>query len=211
MKNSLKIKVCGMLHPENIEQVSHLKPDFLGYIFYPGSERYVGEKPDPAIFLIPGRETEKVGIFVNEEIDRVKWSFEEYHLDMVQMHGEESPQYCLALSDSGIPVIKAFNPYAVKGGIILEEYIEGVRYYLFDTPGKTHGGTGRKFDWDQLEGLSFPHRFLLSGGIGPDDCGQIRNVGHKDLFGIDVNSKFERSPGMKDVSLLKKFIREVRE
>ena len=199
-----------MLYPENILEVCALKPDFVGYIFYAGSKRYVGDTPDPAIFRIPERETAKVGVFVNEELSVVKKSCELYHLDLVQLHGNESPQYCQSLNKAGISVIKALNPYNIHGGRSLDEYKGAVQYFLFDTPGKEFGGTGRKFDWDLLSGLSTPQPFLLSGGIGPADAMAIVELDLPGLIGIDVNSKFESYPGMKNKILLEDFIKEIR-
>ena len=210
LKKSLKIKVCGMLHPENIEEVCALEPDFLGFIFYSGSKRYVGDKPDPVIFGIPDPVTAKVGVFVNEDISEVRKSFERYHLDLVQLHGNETPDYCRNLDNAGVPVIKVINPYALNSGLNLMDFTEGVRYFLFDTPGKEYGGTGQKFDWDQLEGSAIPLPFLLSGGIDSEDIKSLSEIEHPSLFGIDVNSKFELSPGMKDVGLLEVFFREIR-
>lgn len=210
MKRSLKIKVCGLLYPENIEAVCALEPDFVGYIFYPGSKRYVGKKPDPAIFGIPGDGILKTGVFVNEEIYKVEESFSMYRLDLVQLHGEESPQYCQKMKDAGIPVIKVLNQDSVNGGSGPGAYKKGVDYLLFDTPGKEYGGTGRKFDWDLLDKSFIPIPFLLSGGIGPEDGTAIRELRHERLFGIDLNSRFELSPGLKDVNLLEGFMKEIR-
>ena len=209
MNRSLKIKVCGLLHPVNIEKVCALEPDFVGYIFYSGSKRFVGEKPDPAIFRIPTKKIGKVGVFVNEEISRLKQIFTLYQLDLVQLHGTESPRYCQDLMEAGIPVIKALKPASGQIGGSYEAY-KDCHYLLFDTPGKELGGTGRKFDWDLLRGESIPLPFLLSGGIGPEDAIAIREIGHEALFGVDVNSRFELSPGMKDIDLLDGFIKEIR-
>ncbi|MEN8226551.1 MAG: phosphoribosylanthranilate isomerase [Bacteroidota bacterium] len=210
MKHSLKIKVCGLLHPENIEGVCALEPDFVGYIFYPGSKRYVGKKPDPAIFGIPAESTLKVGVFVNEEISKVEQIFSLCRLDMVQLHGEESPHYCETMQDMGIPVIKALSPDSIAEGATPEAYKKGVDYLLIDTPGETYGGTGRKFDWELLDESFIPNPFLLSGGIGPEDGAAIRKLHFEGLFGIDLNSRFELSPGLKDVNLLEEFMREIR-
>lgn len=199
-----------MLYPENIREVNTLKPDFIGYIFFPASKRYVGDQPDPAIFRIPDRGIEKVGVFVNEDFSEVKRCFEKYHLDMIQLHGTESPQYCRELNSAGIPVIKVLNPMSLHDGKNLHEYGEIVKYFLIDTPGEGFGGTGQKFDWALLNSLSFPVPFLLSGGIGPQDYAPVRQIDHADLFGIDVNSKFELAPGRKDFGLLKDFVQEMR-
>jgi phosphoribosylanthranilate isomerase len=210
MNGPIKIKVCGLLNPGNIEEVCTLGPDFVGYIFYPGSKRFVGTTPDPVIFRIPQPEIAKVGVFVDEDISRVKQIYSQCQLDLVQLHGNESPQYCRILKDEGIAVIKAFKPDSVQGIRSIENYPDGMRYILFDTPGKELGGTGQKFDWDLLDGLSLPFPFLLSGGIGPEDGESIRKIEHEALFGVDVNSRFELSPGMKDIIPLEKFMKEIR-
>ena len=210
MNGPIKIKVCGLLNPENIEEVCALEPDFVGYIFHPGSKRFVGATPDPAIFRIPQPVIAKVGVIVDEDISRAKQIYSQYQLDLLQLHGNESPQYCRILKDEGIAVIKAFKPDTDQGLRSIRDYPDGVRYILFDTPGKEPGGTGRKFDWDLLDGLSFPYPFLLSGGIGPDDGESIREIEHEALFGVDVNSRFELSPGMKDIIPLETFIKEIR-
>lgn len=200
-----------MLEPENIQKVCLLKPDLVGYIFFAGSKRYVGDRPDPAIFRIPDQGISKVGVFVNEDISLVRELFDKYDLDIVQLHGTESPQYCLALKNAGLRVIKAINPDSLAEGKSLVDYNESTNCFLFDTPGSTFGGTGRKFDWDLLNGLSIPHPFLLSGGIGPTDILSVGELGHPTLLGIDVNSRFEISPGKKDVALLEDFVRKFRE
>lgn len=209
-QHPLKIKVCGLRDPGNIEEVCALQPDFAGYIFFPGSQRFVGTKPDPAIFRIPGRETLKVGVFVNEELNSLKEIFTAYRLDLVQLHGSESPAYSRALGDAGIPVIRSVNPGSVDQEPVPAGALEGARYLLFDTPGPTFGGTGRKFDWGLLEGLPVSVPFLLGGGIGPGDAQSIKRVGHPQLIGVDINSRFESSPGLKDVGLLGQFFMEIR-
>ena len=210
VENSLKIKVCGLLHPGNIEEVCALEPDFAGYIFYPGSRRYVGKKPDPSIFGIPGKSTLKVGVFVNEEIGNLKRIFERFRLDLVQLHGSESPAYCTALKDAGIQVIRSVNPQAAEHDPGSLDHGDEADYLLFDTPGSGFGGTGRKFEWKLLEGLHIPIPFLLGGGIGPGDVEAIRKVRHGKLIGVDVNSRFELSPGLKDTGMLRQFIGEIR-
>lgn len=199
-----------MLHPENIEKVCSLEPDFVGYIFYRESKRYVGKKPDPAIFRIPPQGTEKVGVFVNEKISVVKRIFESCRLDLVQLHGNETPEYCTSLVESGIPVIKSIDPGSVIGKGSIADYADLVRYFLFDTPGEGYGGTGQKFNWDLLDRFSITSPFILSGGIGPGDGAAIGEIGHDWLFGIDVNSRFELFPGMKDVKQLGGFIKEIK-
>ncbi len=202
--------MCGLLFPGNIEEVCALEPDFAGYIFYPGSGRYVGKRPDPSIFSIPGKSTLKVGVFVNEEIGSLIKIFEMFRLDLVQLHGSESPGYCMALKEAGIRVIRSVNPETAGHDPGPGDHWDGVNYLLFDTPGPGFGGTGRKFEWKLLEGLHIPIPFLLGGGIGPGDAEAIRQVSHGKLLGVDVNSRFELSPGLKDAGLLGKFIAEIR-
>lgn len=203
----LKIKVCGMRHPENLEQLCALAPEFVGFIFYPRSKRFVGSTPDPALFQIPGTETKKVGVFVNEEISRVSLAIKNHKLDMIQLHGGESVGYCQSLAGE-VQVLKVLDPYELRSG--LENYAGAVDYFLVDTPGEGYGGTGQKFDWNLLKEISSPVPFLLSGGIAPGDAADIRGIDHKGLMGIDLNSGFELSPGRKDIQELKKFFIEIR-
>ena len=205
IENPLKIKVCGMREPKNLEQLCSIEPDFVGYIFYPKSKRFVGVRPDPALFKIPPAEILKVGVFVNEEIDRVEQLVEEHQLDLVQLHGNETPEYCGMLMGHGILIIKALNPDAD-----IEAYSEVVQTLLFDTPGSGWGGTGRKFDWSLLKQQNVALPYILSGGIGPEDARAIGELKQKNLLGIDLNSRFELSPGVKDIGLLNDFFLELR-
>lgn len=216
---SFKIKVCGLRDPGNIEQVCELEPDFVGYIFYKGSKRFVGKNPDPAIFRIPGPRISKVGVFVNEEITRVRQLIDQYFLDMVQFHGGESPEYCRLFMDSGIPVIKAVDPGSLeqarktgsrKVSGISQGYAREVEYFLFDTPGSDYGGTGERFNWSLMDRYRLKVPFFLSGGIGPEDATPLSGLCHRSFFGVDVNSRFELSPGLKDIMLLDKFISEIK-
>jgi phosphoribosylanthranilate isomerase len=205
MKNRIKIKVCGMRDPDNLERVCSLGPDFVGFIFYRGSKRFVGDRPDPLLFDLVPPEISRVGVFVNEELASLKKLFGKHSLNMVQLHGHESPEYCRQVMEAGIPVIKALAPDS-----LLKDYAGAVQYFLFDTPGAGWGGTGKKFDWKLLEGRSIPGHFLMSGGIGPEDAAAIRQLGHEKLRGVDVNSRFELSPGVKDIRLLEEFMKELK-
>jgi phosphoribosylanthranilate isomerase len=210
MYRQLHIKVCGLRDPGNIEQVCRLGPDMVGYIFYPHSGRYVGADPDPAMFRIPRPPVRKVGVFVNEPLLAVQRTFEKYHLDLVQLHGEESPEYCMALAGSEIPVIKAFGPGIIGNREEIAEYVEQVSYFLFDSRGPGYGGTGEQFDWDLLQRFSIPFPFILSGGLAPEDASRISVLEHDWLWGVDLNSRFERSPGLKEVELLEHFMQKIR-
>ncbi len=200
----MKIKVCGMRNPGNLEQVCALRPDFVGFIFYSGSKRFVGDSPDRALFRIPSPEIQKVGVFVNESMSTVKKAFNRFALHLVQLHGNESPDYCSRLSQEGIPVIKALDARADLA--LMEAYREHVKYFLFDTPDPGYGGTGRKFDWSLLKGIPASLSFLLGGGIGPGDEAGVLNLDHQGMLGVDLNSRFEVTPGFKDVKKLNAFM-----
>lgn len=204
----LQIKVCGMRDPQNLEQLCELAPEYVGFIFYPPSKRFVGTDPDRALFDIPGAGIKKAGVFVNEDFGRLINTVEKYGLEVVQLHGEESPEYCLRLSREPVELIKALDPGL--SAVEVQKYLGLVDLFLFDSAGPAYGGSGQKFDWNLLEnsGLSVP--FLLSGGIGPGDAGMIKALDFKGLMGVDINSRFELSPGMKDMEAVKEFIMEIR-
>lgn len=207
-EQDLKIKVCGLRDPLNLEQVCALLPEFVGFIFYPRSKRFVGTRPDPVLFEIPGPDIKKVGVFVDEDLNRVREIASSYKLEAVQLHGRESAEYCRQLSSEAVEVIKAIDPRLPF--IEIERYMEVVDLLLFDSGGAGKGGTGQKFDWELLEGMSLPIPFLLSGGIGPGDAGPIRSLDLQGLTGVDVNSRFELSHGLKDIDELKDFFIEIR-
>lgn len=201
------IKTCGMRDADNIRAVSELGIDWMGFIFWPPSSRYVSEKPS----FLPTRQ-KRVGVFVDARIEEVKSKADEYALDLIQLHGSESPAFCERLkANSRQQLIKAFNIATQED---LEQTIpyEGlVDYFLFDTKAKMVGGNGTQFDWSVLSAYQGNTPFLLSGGIGPDDAEKVRNFHHPQLAGIDLNSRFELSPALKDIEKLKQFITEYNE
>lgn len=198
------IKTCGMRDADNIRAVSELRIDWMGFIFWPPSSRYVSEKPS----FLPTRQ-KRVGVFVDARIEEVRSKADEYALDLIQLHGSESPAFCERLkANSRQQLIKAFNIATQED---LEQTIpyEGlVDYFLFDTKAKMVGGNGTQFDWSVLSAYQGNTPFLLSGGIGPDDAEKVRNFHHPQLAGIDLNSRFELSPALKDIEKLKQFITE---
>lgn len=208
MKQQIQIKVCGIRDPQNLEELCILDPEFVGFIFYPRSLRYVGDHPDPALFDIPGAATKKVGVFVDEELSRVREAIDRYGLEAVQLHGSETVNYCRQLSPAPVEMIKMLDPDGPEKEV--ESYAEVVDILLFDSAGAGSGGTGQKFNWDLLEKLSSKAPFMLSGGIGPGDAGAIRSLDLPGLQGVDINSRFELSPGMKDIESLKEFFIEIR-
>lgn len=205
----LKIKVCGMTDPLNAGMISELQVDYLGFIFYPGSKRYVGSEPDDSLFRdLPGR-IFKTGVFVNEDPEVVVDYMRRYDLDIVQLHGDETAEYCRSLSLKGIKIIKAFKVNEAIDFRKCNDFTEYCDFFLFDKESDTGGGSGEKFDWALLENYRSGKPFFLSGGIGPEDAGSILRHQHKDMIAIDINSRFESRPGFKDVAAIEKFIREI--
>jgi phosphoribosylanthranilate isomerase len=204
------IKICGMRESTNIKEIAQLKPDWMGFIFYPKSKRYVGDRydTDPILSLMP--EIRTTGVFVNEDIDLLLSTATKYHLDLIQLHGNESPSYCQRVTDKGLKVIKALGIYQNFKWNALEPYLPVCDYFLFDTSTKEYGGSGQKFDWNILTGYRYNKPFLLSGGIKPEDAGMICSLSHPQFAGIDINSGFETEPGIKDPEKVKYFINEIR-
>ena len=206
----MKIKVCGMRNQSNIEDLVKLKPDYIGFIFYPKSKRFIGDQiPDQIQALIPVY-IQKVGVFVDEPFDRLLEKFRNNKLDMIQLHGSELPGYCERLKKLDIPVIKVFSIDTDFDFETVKPYNPFCDYYLFDTASDLPGGTGLKFDWRKLGQYKEDKPFFLSGGIQPTDADVIKDITHKELFAIDVNSGFETEPGVKDIPKLKSFIEELR-
>ena len=204
------IKVCGMRNSANIQEVARLKPDLMGFIFYSKSKRYVGEDFDPALVQAVMPEVQTVGVFVNEDVEKVLALAYRYHFDFVQLHGNESPASCQKIRDKGVKVLKAFGIHTDFDWNILEPYIGSCDYFLFDTSTNDYGGSGKKFVWETLNNYKLLYPFILSGGIAPEDAEAIKKIGHRQLAGIDINSCFEIGPGLKDVKKLENFFTKVR-
>jgi phosphoribosylanthranilate isomerase len=212
-REELVIKVCGMREADNIREVEALGIDWLGLIFWPKSSRYVSKRPD----YLP-QHVKRVGVFVDEVPETVLHLCHLYSLDCLQLHGHESVAYIDQLhhlianqDDSILPpqTIKAFS-IATKDDLEQTKSYEGlVDYFLFDTKGPSVGGNGVQFDWDVLKDYHGSTPFLLSGGIGPDDAQRIHAFHHPQCIGIDLNSRFELSPGLKDITVLRKFLNEL--
>ncbi|NJB85768.1 phosphoribosylanthranilate isomerase [Lewinella marina] len=216
----MKIKVCGLRDPENIAAVSGLDVDYLGLIFHPDSPRFAGQPSlsewlTDNVALLNGHE--RVGVFVNGEIDYLLNTVHDYHLDWVQLHGSESPGYCQELkllwsvnTLRRASICKAFSITDDFDFRRTNDYVNSCSLFVFDTGGQAQaGGTGKKWDWSKLEEYQGPVPFLLSGGIGPEDAAAINQVRHPQFKGVDLNSQFELEPGRKDVERLRQFIREL--
>lgn len=196
------IKVCGMREAENIREVEALGIDVIGFIFWPKSSRCVSTRPD----YLPVN-AKRAGIFVNEDIEQVRRIAVDYALDIIQLHGNESPEYARNLRNW--KVIKAFNIASEEDLESTVIYDGAVDYFLFDTKGKAVGGNGEKFDWEVLASYNGQSPFILSGGIGPDDTERVRTFYHPQCIGIDLNSRFELSPGLKDITALRRFLSQL--
>jgi len=202
----MKIKVCGMRDILNIEALIKLEPDYIGFIFYPESQRYVGEQiPVDARISIPGH-IQKVGVFVDEPFEKLVERFRGNRLDMIQLHGSESPDYCQKLKNLDVAIVKAFKISVDFDFKSVKPFDLFCDFYLFDTAGNLPGGTGLKFDWEKLYQYEGNKPFFLGGGIKPDDIQDIKRLSHSRLHAIDVNSGFEIVPGVKNIPKLKLFI-----
>ena len=208
----MRLKVCGMTKMGQLKELEELNVDFAGFIFYKPSPRYVMNNGlTPQVLKIEKIKINRVGVFVNETAENVLKCVNEWKLDMVQLHGDESPKYCEHISNH-ITTIKAFRIGTDNNTLYrLFPYTEATDLYLFDTLGKKFGGTGEQFDWNQLAGLNIEKPYFLSGGIGPDDVEKIKEfcTSEKNVFALDVKSKFEISPGIKDMKLVRDFVVEI--
>jgi phosphoribosylanthranilate isomerase len=199
----MKIKVCGMTDPDQLKAIDALGIDYAGMIFYKGSPRYAAEKLPGSTVKGNVLRLKKVGVFVNDPVEEIIKLSKEYGLDIVQLHGEESPSECEYLRRY-IKVIKAFrvnNDQDIQ--TLVEPYHSCCDYYLFDTLCAEYGGSGKQFNWEILNNSLITKRFFLSGGIGLKDVEKIRSLKHPFLHGIDINSKVETGPGVKDMQQIK--------
>lgn len=208
----MKIKVCGNRDLNQLKELNDLGIDYAGFIFYEQSPRYVLNK-------IKGEEAknlkldiEKVGVFVNASEEEIMKGIDEFGLDIIQLHGDETSLFCSQISDH-IKVIKAFRITDPDTNIdwMVKEFDEACDYYLFDKGSAgLYGGTGQKFDWNILAKSAINKPFFLSGGIGINDAEALRKFEHPFFYGVDVNSRFETEPGIKDVALIKNFVKQLK-
>ena len=220
-----------MREPENIRKVSELDIDLMGFIFYPKSPRYVNMTTTSEAFSFDShknildendektsatdkrRSPKKVGVFVDESPKNIAEHVRNYGLDYIQLHGKESSddiESIKSLLTPEIKIIKAISIHNVDDVKRWKDYFGKVDFFLFDTQCKTYGGSGAQFDWSVLEAYDGDIPFFLSGGIGPDDAERVLSFKHPMMIGIDLNSRFEISPALKDVDLLRPFIRKIK-
>ncbi len=199
-----------MRDESNIKELVKVRPDYIGFIFYSGSERYVGDNFDKGkLDLIPDS-IYRVGVFVKADKYYILEKIRTFGLNLIQLHGGESVDFCRKLSHDGIPVIKVFG---INEGFDFNSVIPFkpfCKYFMFDTECRTYGGSSWKFDWDSLNQYDNEKPVFLSGGIGPEDADSIKRLFNLNIHAVDINSRFEKAPGLKDISQVRKFIKKIK-
>jgi len=209
----MRLKVCGITQEEQMVQLAGVGATFGGFIFYPKSPRYVLRTMTTSQ-IKKENNINKVGVFVNATVDEVLQMVDECRLHIVQLHGDETPKYCEKIADY-ISVVKAFRLSETDNiGYRIQEYMNVCDMFMFDTEGVGYGGTGKKFNWDMLNDVVVGKPYFLSGGVEPSDAEKLKVFEEKPeakaLFAVDINSKFEIAPGIKDMELIKKFAQEIK-
>lgn len=205
----MQIKICGLREPENIREIAALQPDYMGFIFYPNSPRFA-KNPDVSLLNALPASIKKAGVFVNENLENILTYIQKYDLDAVQLHGADNKRLCREIKEEAkTMVIKVFPIMASYNLKVTKEYEDTADLFLFDTKTDLYGGSGQKFNWNILHDYHGEKDFLLSGGISPDDVKAIRKIEHPKMIGVDLNSKFEIRPGLKNTALIRHFIEEL--
>ena len=209
-EREVKIKICGMREPDNLRAVAALQPDYFGLIFYKKSPRYIS--PEEAVSLPHFFGLIPVGVFVNETVETMQQIVKQVKLPMIQLHGDESPEVCAEVKNTRPEpkLIKVFSVDENFDGSSLAAYEEACDYFLFDTKTEKPGGSGESFDWNILQNFPINRPFFLSGGLGLENVNEaIKSCKRLPLYGIDLNSKVEISPGMKSPQMIKKIIKSL--
>lgn len=214
MENKLLVKVCGMRALDNISSVAGLDIDWMGFIFYGPSRRFVGQQDQELVNQIitatDQNEVKRIGVFVNEPVERIVDQVNKYQFFAVQLHGDESPGFCSQLkATTGKKIIKVFSVKDTFDFSKLKAYETHVDYFLFDTRGKLPGGNGQTFDWTLLKKYPSQIPFLISGGIQADMADQIKQIDLPLCVGVDINSGFEIEPALKDTQKIKTFLQDL--
>ncbi len=205
---TINIKVCGMREESNIRELVKVHPDYMGFIFYRESKRFIGEDFSPGILDYMPESICKVGVFVNAGKDYILEKSELFGLKLIQLHGSEPVTLCTELFNAGISVIKVFHVDDEFNFDTINPFKPYCKYFLFDTKCSTFGGSSKKFNWDILKKYDNEKPVFLSGGIGDADAGLIKQLNYLNIHAVDINSRFEKEPGIKDISKIKKFIKE---
>ncbi|MGO2101430.1 MAG: phosphoribosylanthranilate isomerase [Psychroflexus halocasei] len=211
--NELKIKVCGLKNQENITEIDQCDLQYIGFIFYEKSKRFVEENQ----LITTSQNFKRVGVFVNASIQNICDKVIQYNLDVVQLHGDESPLEVKKIRSEILKLslykfIEIWKAISIKKESDIHKahaYQHIIDKFLFDTKGKLYGGNGQHFDWQILDEYSYSPPFLLSGGISNKDVSAIKEIKHPKLHGIDINSQFEIEPGLKNVKMIKEFIKSI--
>ncbi|MES3017025.1 MAG: phosphoribosylanthranilate isomerase [Bacteroidota bacterium] len=206
-----------MKDPDNIRKLAELQPDYMGLIFYPQSKRFAGDMEATTLDTFP-RAVKRTGVFVNEAMDTIADQVIKYDLDAVQLHGDESPDFCRSLrkflhnmqTEKHVEIIKAFGIYDQFDFAVLAGYEDMVDYFLFDTKSIDYGGSGLTFDWAILDNYHGKKPYFLSGGLSADNIDRINEIKDVRFYGVDLNSKFETEPGVKDINKLKSVFERIR-
>ncbi|MEM6723521.1 MAG: phosphoribosylanthranilate isomerase [Bacteroidota bacterium] len=206
MNTRLQLKVCGMRDPENIQGLAALNPDYIGFIFYEPSPRNVGDSLNEKVVHHLPKGIKKIGVFVNENQELILQKVEQYHLQGIQLHGKESPEQCGQLKAKGLFVWKVFPVGETFDFEQLKPYEKVVDAFLFDTKGPQKGGNGVTFNWNILKQYTLDIPIILSGGIGIEEIEQLEQLAHLPILAIDVNSRMEIKPGLKDLTLVERLI-----
>jgi phosphoribosylanthranilate isomerase len=205
----MKVKVCGITRLDQMQQLQGMCVDYAGLIFFEGSKRYAGEAFKGELEALKQVAIKRVGVFVNTELEVIEEAIIDYGLTAVQLHGDETDEFCLELMDK-VKVIKVFR---IGGEVsidsLTEPFLAACHYFLFDTDTSSYGGSGKQFDWSLLQQAAIGKPFFLSGGIGPDDVERIKAFHHPYFYAVDINSRFETEPGVKDMDKVKQFIKEL--
>ncbi len=204
-KRNILIKVCGMRDPENIKELAGLPLDYIGHIFYPKSARYVGNLSTLAD--APG--LKKTGVFVNASLSEITSAIKQYDLKVIQLHGDESPALAKDLKGLGMEVIKAFGIDEDFDWSKVSPFLDQVDYLLFDSKSAAYGGTGHTFNWEKLTSYPYQKPYFLSGGLSLANLSEALAFDDARLVGLDLNSKFELEPGLKDIEKIKEALKTI--
>lgn len=207
------IKVCGITSVDQLQSLQEIGVDYAGIIFYERSPRFIGKYQLTAKGLSDANlKIKRIGVFVNEVEEKILETVHEWGLTMVQLHGEESPTFCEKISNH-VKTIKAFRVNEMESlSYKVNAYQDAVEYFLFDAMGEQYGGTGKQFNWELIKEAQIQKPFFLSGGVGPEDATSVLNLRDDNplCYAVDVNSRFEIEPGVKNMVLVRQFVDSIK-